>query len=80
MPKPADKPKSFEAALTELEAIVTAMESPALPLDQALARYERGIRLMRFCEETLNDAEDKVRVLEGGELKPLADEPTGSAE
>ncbi|MCX9156759.1 exodeoxyribonuclease VII small subunit [Niveibacterium sp. 24ML] len=71
MAKTSDKPKSFEAALTELESIVAAMETPDLPLEQSLAHFERGTRLLRFCENALGDAEARIRILEGGQLEPF---------
>ncbi|WP_341675621.1 exodeoxyribonuclease VII small subunit [Niveibacterium sp. SC-1] len=74
MPKITDKPKSFEAALSELESIVSAMESSELPLEQALSQYERGIRLLRYCDDTLAGAEQKIRVLENEQLVPLPSE------
>lgn len=72
MPKSASSPKSFEAAVTELEAIVQEMESGKLPLEDALARYQRGIGLLRYCQATLGDAEQRVRMLEGDGLVDLA--------
>lgn len=74
MPKSASSPKSFEAAVTELEAIVQEMESGKLPLEDALARYQRGIGLLRYCQATLGDAEQRVRMLEGDGLVDLAPE------
>ena len=74
MTKTSHEPKSFESALAELETIVGAMESPDLPLEEALSRYERGIRLLQFCETTLEGAEQKLRVLEGEQLKACPDE------
>jgi exodeoxyribonuclease VII small subunit len=71
MSKTSDKPKSFESAIAELETIVGAMESPDLPLEQAIAQYARGIKLLRFCEETLGDAERKIQILEKDQLKPF---------
>ena len=59
----------FEAALAELEAIVRNMEAGQLPLDQALATYERGATLLRHCQETLGAAEQKLKILENGELR-----------
>ena len=40
-----DAPKSFEAALAELEKIVQSMEAGTLPLEQSLAAHKRGIEL-----------------------------------
>jgi exodeoxyribonuclease VII small subunit len=72
MPKSATSPKSFEAAVSELEAIVQEMESGKLPLEDALARYQRGVGLLRYCQETLADAEQRVKVLEGETLADFA--------
>jgi len=55
--------------MTELESIVAAMEVPDLPLEQSLAHYERGTRLLRYCEGTLGEAEARIRILEGGQLE-----------
>ena len=71
MPKSAIPPKSFEAAVSELEAIVQEMESGNLPLEDALARYQRGVTLLRHCQTTLSAAEQRVRVLEGEALVDL---------
>ena len=60
MPKSATPPKSFEAAVSELEAIVQEMESGSLPLEDALARYQRGVALLRHCQSTLSAAEQRV--------------------
>ncbi|MFB1031799.1 MAG: exodeoxyribonuclease VII small subunit [Thauera sp.] len=76
MPKSASSPKSFEAAVSELEAIVQEMESGNLPLEDALARYQRGVGLLRHCKATLGDAEQRVRMLEGD---GLTDFPTDSS-
>ena len=69
-------PVSFELALEELERIVRSMEAGDAPLEDSLAAYERGVRLLRFCQERLGQAEQKLQILENGELKNLA---TGEA-
>ena len=63
---------SFESALRELEAIVQAMESGDAPLEESLAAYERGMALLRHCQETLAAAERRLSILEGGELRDFA--------
>ncbi|WP_068634768.1 exodeoxyribonuclease VII small subunit [Thauera butanivorans] len=72
MPKSATSPKSFEAAVSELEAIVQEMESGKLPLEDALTRYQRGVGLLRYCQETLAGAEQRVKILEGETLSDFA--------
>jgi exodeoxyribonuclease VII small subunit len=72
MSQPPQEP-SFEAALAELEKIVTRMESGELSLEQALATHKRGLELARFCQQRLEAAREQVRVLEGEVLKPLTD-------
>jgi exodeoxyribonuclease VII small subunit len=72
MPKSAPPLKSFEAAVAELEAIVQEMESGKLPLEESLMRYQRGVELLRHCQATLGNAEQRVRLLEGDRLVDLA--------
>ncbi len=60
-------PKStrFEDALTDLEKVVQTLESGEQPLDKSLEQFERGIALARFCQQSLTDAEQKVKILLG---------------
>lgn len=60
---------TFEAALAELEALVDKMEQGSAPLDESLAAYERGVQLLKQCQETLAAAEQKLHILEGGVLR-----------
>lgn len=62
---------SFETALAELERTAQAMEEGKLTLEESLAAYKRGMELLKFCQEQLADAEQKVQLLEGGALKDL---------
>ena len=61
----------FEAALAELEKLVAAMEAGQLPLEESLSAYQRGVELLQHCQRQLADAEEKVRVLDNGILRPL---------
>jgi exodeoxyribonuclease VII small subunit len=65
-------PKSFESALAELDQLVEKMESGQLPLEESLSAYQRGTELLKFCEGVLKDAEQKIKVLDGSELKDLS--------
>jgi exodeoxyribonuclease VII small subunit len=71
MAKTPGAPKSFESALTELEAIVQEMESGTISLEQALDRYQRGMSLLKHCQDTLKAAEQRVLQLENDVLAPL---------
>jgi|AMWB02.1.fsa_nt_gi exodeoxyribonuclease VII small subunit len=62
-------PASFEVALSELESIVRAMEAGQLPLEESLAAYERGAALLRHCQQALSAAEQKLQMLEEGQLR-----------
>ncbi len=53
----------FEEAFAALEKIVSELESQELPLEEALKRYEEGVRLLRHCQKLLAEAERKVEVL-----------------
>jgi exodeoxyribonuclease VII small subunit len=64
----------LEKSLAELETIVEQLESGELPLDRSLKEFERGVRLSRECQGALKDAEQRVQVLMGGELKDFATE------
>ncbi|MBL8511468.1 MAG: exodeoxyribonuclease VII small subunit [Betaproteobacteria bacterium] len=71
MPKAAPQPKNFEAAIAELDALVEKMESGQLPLEESLSAYQRGTVLIKYCETILTDAEQRIQVLEGGQLSDL---------
>jgi exodeoxyribonuclease VII small subunit len=65
------QPPSFEQALAELEALVSQMESGQLPLEQSLAAYKRGAELLQYCQKSLADVEQQVRILnEASSLQP----------
>ena len=54
---------TFEQALAELEQLVQEMESGNLELERALQLFERGMQLVRYCNEQLDTAELRVRQL-----------------
>lgn len=58
-------PKStkFEDALAELESIVQTLESGEQSLETSLEHFERGVSLSRFCQQSLSEAEQKVKIL-----------------
>jgi exodeoxyribonuclease VII small subunit len=62
MTKETESP-SFEETLSELETIVNEMENGDLPLNKALEKFERGIALSRQGQQSLENAEQKVKIL-----------------
>jgi len=54
---------SFEAALARLEEIVRALERGTAPLDESLAMFEEGVKLVKICTERLDAAEQKIKIL-----------------
>jgi exodeoxyribonuclease VII small subunit len=64
--KPAVASLSFEDALGELEAVVTALEKGTVPLAESLTLYERGAELRRHCEDKLKEAEARVTQITQG--------------
>jgi exodeoxyribonuclease VII small subunit len=59
---PSPKP-DFEQALAELEQLAARLESGELPLDQALATFEQGVKLTRRCQTALQAAQQRVQIL-----------------
>ena len=58
---------SFEEAMKQLQSLVSDLESGNAPLDKSLELFERGVSLVKHCNEKLDKAEQKVKFLtEGG--------------
>ncbi|WLD57397.1 exodeoxyribonuclease VII small subunit [Salinispirillum sp. LH 10-3-1] len=57
------KSNNFEKSLADLEKIVVQLEQGELSLDEAMAAFEQGVRLTRACQQQLDAAEQKVRIL-----------------
>lgn len=57
------EPLHYESAMAELESIVTQLESGQLQLEQSLAAYQRGAELLKLCQQSLADAEQKISIL-----------------
>ncbi len=71
----AEPEQSFEAAEKELAQIVDRLERGEASLDEAIALWERGEQLYRFCLERLDAAQGKVEELA---QRVAAQNPTAS--
>jgi exodeoxyribonuclease VII small subunit len=77
---PKDK---FEDALNKLEKIVARLEEGNISLEESLKLFEEGIRLSRFCDQKLEEAERRVEILlkdKNGAVKPQPFDPSGTLE
>ena len=72
---PDAEPKSFEAALERLEAIVEELEEGEPSLEKAVLLYEEGVKLFRYSREQLNAAQKKVEELAGESEETLSLQP-----
>jgi len=70
----------FEKDLEKLEQVVEALETGGLSLDDALKRFEEGIKLARRCEKALGEAEKKIEVLTKDAQGDLVAEPFADGE
>ena len=55
--------RHFEENLTELDTLVTQLESNQLSLEEALKAFEKGVKLSQDCQSVLTQAEQKVQIL-----------------
>ena len=55
--------QTFETAMRKLEEIVQELENGDLPLENALKKFEEGVRLSNFCSAKLDETEKKITVL-----------------
>ena len=54
---------TYEQAVSELEEIISKLESGEASLDDSIALYSRGMELSRFCKEKLDAIEKKISIL-----------------
>jgi len=80
---PEDAEPAFEEILGRLQKVVERLERADVPLEEALAIFEQGVRLSRLGARRLDDAERRVELLLGADdagvrTRPLDKEPEGT--
>lgn len=70
---------TFEKSIQDLEQTVKELEAGDLPLEDALKKFEEGVKLSKFCSAKLDEADKKVTILlqdQDGNVteKPFLDE------
>ena len=66
------KEKKFEENLADLEVIVQKLESGQVPLEEAISEFQKGMKLSKDLQETLDQAEKtlvKVMQADGSETE-----------
>ena len=72
-------PSTFEEKLARLEEIVTAVNSGELQLDDAMSRFEEGVRLIRELNASLTEARGRItQFMESLSQEVPLDEPDDS--
>ncbi|MFP4016318.1 MAG: exodeoxyribonuclease VII small subunit [Halanaerobiales bacterium] len=59
----SDKELKFEEALEKLEIIVRELEDGGLSLDKSLEVFTEGVKLIKFCNNELDEAEKKIEIV-----------------
>ncbi|MBT3278483.1 MAG: exodeoxyribonuclease VII small subunit [Phycisphaerales bacterium] len=73
---------TFEEAMAQLEQIVAQIESGEISLEESIAKYEQGTKLVSACRSMLDTAEKKIQILtetQNGELAPAGELPAQEA-
>jgi len=62
-----EETRTFEENLKELESIVLELEKGELSLEESIAKFERGIKVSKTCNDKLENAEKRINILLGNE-------------
>ena len=66
---------NFEQSMKKLEQTVQKLESGDLPLEEAMQKFEEGIKLSRLCSEKLDETEKKITLLTQDEKGNVSEKP-----
>ena len=66
---------NFEQALASLQEIVEKVETGRIGLEEAIAQYETGCKLVQHCKQILEKAERKIEILTKGLDNKLTPQP-----
>ena len=74
------KKQTFEQNMTRLEEIVTALERGDAPLEESLALFQEGTKLISSCNKALDQAQQQLKILLQGENGPETPDLVGDEE
>lgn len=66
---------NLEKSLGQLEDVVQQLEDGDIPLEKALQQFEKGVKLSRDCQQALDSAEQRVKILIENELQDFTTDP-----
>ncbi len=67
--------ETFESALEKLEKIIKELENGEIDLDKSISEYEKAMKLIKFCNTKLNEAEESVnKIMEDDKEKDFKPE------
>ena len=69
------KTMKFEEAMIKLEETVRLLESGSLTLDESIEKYEDALKYVKICNEILEKAEQKVKILTESTDGSISDHP-----
>ena len=69
------KNMNFEEAMAKLENEVKKLEGGNMTLDESVATYEEAVKLVRVCNEKLENVERRVRILTESSDGSITDMP-----
>ena len=54
------KAKTLESVFEELEQTISALENPDVTLDESLKLYQQGVKLLKYCNDSIDKVEKKI--------------------
>ena len=54
------KAKTLESVFEELEMTISALENPEVSLDESLKLYQQGVKLLKYCNDSIDKVEKKI--------------------
>ena len=67
--------RTFEKAMGQLEEIVRQLESGDLSLENAMKKFEEGMKLSKYCSRMLDETEKKITMLMSDEEGKIHEKP-----
>ena len=58
-----EREPSIEEAFAQIRELLTEMEKEDVPLEKAFENYEKGMKLIRYCNDKIDTVEKKVQMM-----------------